>query len=147
MFFIICVWIEISAAVTGRSSFKRFASRGLTMTRHTRPAQEFVRVSICTNSRPVPPPPPPPAAASRMSNNRHQEIKCLHILQKNKRHIVFQLFLESLWNIQNAFLKIRICYITCTKIMLCVFSSSLKFFFCVFFFFKLLVMFLCQLSK
>ena len=122
--------IEISAAVTGRrSSFKRFASHGYNDSTHQTSKCCFcfcVCVFFFFKSVQI----VAHAAAGRMSNNRHQEIKnkSLHILQKkNKRHIVFQLFLESPWNVQNAFsffLKIRICYITCTKIMLCVFSSS-----------------------
>lgn len=103
-------------------------------TRHTRPAEVFVRFfllflkSVQIAPLPAHPRTPTrPAAANRMSNNnRHQEIKinlCIFYKKnkKSKRHIVFQLFLESLWNIQNAQLKIRICYITYTKIMLCLF--------------------------
>lgn len=61
-----------------------------------------------------------------MSNNRHQKHKKVCIFYKKKKikktHCVSTL--ESLWNIQNALLKIRICNITHTKIMLCVFSFS-----------------------
>lgn len=87
-----------------------------------------------------------------MSNNRHQEIKirvCIFYKKKNnKRHIVFQLFLESPWNVQNVlfFLKIRICYITCTKIMLWFFSSS-QFFFIVFFVFCFFYFLFCSFFK
>lgn len=61
---------------------------------------------------------------------------------------MFQLFLESPWNVQNVlfFLKIRICYITCTKIMLWFFSSS-QFFFHSFFCFLFFYFLFCSFFK
>lgn len=88
-----------------------------------------------------------PAAANRMSNNRHQEIKikvCI-FYKKIKDTLCFNSSLNHPETSRMLFLKIRICYITCTKIMLCVFSSSLKFF-SLFFLFNFLCSFF-QLSK
>lgn len=75
-----------------------------------------------------------------MSNNRHQEIKIrVCIFYKKIKDTLC--FISSLKHPERSrmFLKIRICYITCTKIILYVFySSSLNFFFIFFYLFNFL---------
>lgn len=76
----------------------------------------------------------------RMSNNRHQEIQnkvCIFYthtqkrkLPTKKRHVVFELFLESLWNVQKVLLKTSIrCYPVHTHTQNNAFSSYFFLFF------------------
>lgn len=93
--------------------------------------------------------PPAPTAANRTSNNTHQEIKikvCI-FYKKIKDTLCFNSFSNHSDTSRMLFSKIRICYITCTKIMLCVFPPSLKFFFCFFCLFNSLLCSFYQLSK